>query len=168
MASFSVRVPDRLAVQFEVVAAARGGKSRVLRALMESAVQGAATLPEGEAGSPAGRSTKVTLRLKDADLAPLDEACADTGLRRTEWLVALARRRLHGQPQFNRAAAEGLLEARRDLRRLSVHLRELADFGGAGEGVSAEAIETVRLEVRGHLERLRQAIAGNLAYWDAA
>lgn len=168
MASFSVRVPDRLASQFEAVAAARGGKSRVLRVLMEGAVQGSAAVSEGVSESPAGRSTKITLRLKDADLVRLDAACVETGLRRTEWLVALARRRLHGTPQFDRAAAEGLLEARRELRRLSVNLRELVEAGRAGEGASAEALEALRLEVRAQLERVRAAIAGNLAYWDAA
>ena len=167
VAFIGVRLSDQLAARFEAVAASRGGKSKVLRALMESAVQGSAALLAGEPGSPAGRSTKVTLRLKDTDLVPLDAACTDTGLRRTEWLVALARRRLLGTPQFDRAAAEGLLEARRELRRLSVNLRELAEPGRTGEGASPEAIETLRLEVRAHLERLRQAIAGNLAYWDA-
>lgn len=168
MAFIGVRLSDQLAARFEAVAVSRGGKSKVLRALMESAVQGSVALPDGEAEVPSGRSTKITLRLKDADLVPLDAACADTGLRRTEWLVALARRRLHGTPQFDRAAAEGLLEARRELRRLSVNLRELAEPGRAGEGASAEALEALRREVRAQLERVRAAIAGNLAYWDTA
>ena len=167
MASLSVRVPDRLASRFEAFAAARGGKSKVLRALMESAVQDAAPLPADEPSAGPGRSSKVTLRLKEADLAPLDVACADAGLKRTEWLVALARRRLHSRPQFDRASAEALLETRRELRRLGVQLRDLADTERGGEEVSSATLEAMRVEVRGHLERVRQAIAGNLAYWDA-
>jgi hypothetical protein len=167
MAFISARIPDRLAAQFEAVAASRGGKSRLLRSLMESAVEGAGAAASMDApGSAAGRSTKITVRLRDEDLAPLEAACAETGLRRTEWLIALLRRRLHGRPQFDRSAAESLLEIRRELRRLGVNLREMSETNGAGEGASAE-LESWRAEVRQSLERVRQVVAGNLAYWAA-
>ena len=162
----SARIPDPLAARFEAFASSRGGKSRVLRTLMEAALQGSAPALK-PVGSPAGRSSKITLRLKDADLLGLDDACADTGLRRTEWIVALVRRRLSGRPQFDRASAATLLEARRELRRLGVNLREMAE-GPPGEGDAAAAqLEAMHTEVREQLERVRQAIAGNLAYWDA-
>ena len=166
MVSMSARIPDPLASRFEAFASSRGGKSRVLRALMEAAVQGAT--PVGEiAGSPAGRSSKITLRLKEEDLVALDGACADTGLRRTEWIVALVRRRFSGRPQFDRASAASLLEARRELRRLGVNLREVAEAPSAAGVQGAAELEALRSEVRLQLERVRQAIAGNLAYWDA-
>ena len=165
MASLSARIPDPLARRFEAFASSRGGKSRVLRALMEAAVTGGS--PVGEtAGSPSGRSSKVTLRLREDELAALDDACAEAGLRRTEWIVALVRRRLSGRPQFDRASAASLLETRRELRRLGVNLREMMDGPAAKDG-SLAGLEALRTEVREQLERVRQAIAGNLAYWDA-
>ncbi len=165
MASMSARIPDPLAARFEAFASSRGGKSRVLRALMQAALQGGTPMAE-VAGSPAGRSSKVTLRLKAEDLAALDAACAGAGLRRTEWIVALVRRRLSGRPQFDRASTASLLEVRRELRRLGVNLREMGEGTTSGL-VEAEELEALRAEVRRQLERVRQAIAGNLAYWDA-
>ena len=165
MASMSARIPDPLAARFEAFAASRGGKSRVLRALMEAALQGGTPVAE-VVGSPSGRSSKVTLRLKTEDLAALDDACADAGLRRTEWIVALVRRRLSGRPQLDRASASSLLEVRRELRRLGVNLREMGE-GPSSRPAEAAELEAVRGEVRQQLERVRQAIAGNLAYWDA-
>ena len=167
MAFIGSRIPDQLASRFEAYAASRGGKSRALRALMEGAVQGAGGA-ETEVGTAVGRSTKITLRLKEEDLAPLDAACADLKLRRTEWLVALLRRRLHGRPQFDAAGAQALLEVRREMRRIGVNLREMAEASRAGEGTSTETLEALRAEVRAHLEGVRQAIAGNLAYWDVS
>lgn len=161
----SARIPDPLASRFEAFASSRGGKSRVLRSLMEAALAGSVPMAE-VAGPPAGRSTKVTLRLREEDLSALDEACADAGLRRTEWIVALVRRRLSGRPQFDRASAASLLEARRELRRLGVNLREMAEGSGADQAAFA-GLEAFQAEVREQLERVRQAIAGNLAYWDA-
>ena len=166
MASMSARIPDPLAARFEAFASSRGGKSRVLRALMEAALQGG-TPALDLVGPPAGRSSKITLRLKDADLVALNEACADAGFRRTEWIVALVRRRLSGRAQFDRASAASLLEVRRELRRLGVNLREMAEASPGADERSAVQLEALRGEVREQLERVRQAIAGNLAYWDA-
>lgn len=165
MASLSARIPDSLAARFEAFAASRGGKSRVVRALMEAALQGGPPLAES-AGLASGKSAKVTLRLKAEDLSALDDACADAGLRRTEWIVALVRRRLSGRPQFDRGSAASLLEVRRELRRLGVNLREMSEGPSSGLAEAAE-LEALRAEVRRQLERVRQAVAGNLAYWDA-
>ena len=164
MASMSARIPDPLAARFDAFASSRGGKSRVLRALMEAALQGSTPVAE-VVGSAAGRSSKVTLRLREEDLSALDDACADTGLRRTEWIVALVRRRLSGRPQFDRASAASLLEARRELRRLGVNLREMAEASGDRGEPPAAQLEALRADVRAQLEGIRQAIAGNLAYW---
>ena len=166
MASMSARIPDPLALRFEAFASSRGGKSRVLRALMEAALQGSA--PGGDVSrSAAGRSSKVTLRLHEEDLAALDEACADARLLRTQWIVALVRRRLLGRPQFDHASAASLLEVRRELRRLGLSLRTMANASDDNGGPAVETVEAFRTEVRDHLERVRRAIGGNLAYWDA-
>ncbi len=165
MASLSARVPDPLAARFHAFASSRGGKSRVLRALIEQALEGSRP-DEQPPTAQTGRPSKVTLRLREDDVAALDEACADAGLLRTEWIVALVRRRLSGRPQFDRGAAASLLEARRELRRLGVNLREMAEGSGESGEVGAE-LEAFRIEVREQLERVRQAIAGNLAYWNA-
>ncbi|CAN7641454.1 plasmid mobilization relaxosome protein MobC [Phenylobacterium sp. LjRoot219] len=169
MAFIGFRVTDQLAARFEAVAATRGGKSRVLRAMVEAVTRS----PPGEGEGPGvsrGGSNKVTLRLKDEDLAALDAAAAEAGLRRTEWLVACARRRLTAKPQFSEAQALALLETRRELRRIGVNLRELARKMAEQDGATPAdiaAIQSFQSEVRAQLEGVRAAIDGNLEFWES-
>lgn len=169
MAFIGFRISDQLASRFEAVAATRGGKSRLLRAMVEAVTRSPPGDGEGP-GFPRGASKKVTLRLKDEDLAALDAAAAQAGLRRTEWLVSCARRRLSAKPQLSEGQALELLETRRELRRIGVNLRELARRLAEQDSASAAdvaAIQAFQSEVRQQLEGVRAAIDGNLVYWGA-
>lgn len=173
MAFFGVRLPDDLAARFDALASSRGGRSKLLRHILEAAVRGdGPALPEaGPAVRPRGRSAKVTIRLGDEDLRALDSACEGTGLRRTEWVVALLRTRLLDRPQLNRAEAEALLEIRRELRRIGVNLnqavRALHVSGGAEADRRAAELAAFQQEVRSQLEGVRAALDGDRAYWAA-
>lgn len=161
MAFIGFRCPDPLAARVHAAAATRGGISRYLRSLAEAAVG-------VEPASPAplrGRSTKLSVRIGEREAAQLDALAVETGLPRTQYVVALIRRRLQNRPSFDQRSAEALLEIRRELRRLGENFRELAGRGG-GEGVTPEELEALRLELRTHVEGVRAALAGNLAYWD--
>lgn len=171
MAFFGVRLSDDLAVRFDAFASSRGGRSKLLRQMIETVLRsGGAAVPAAEAEVRArGRSEKVTIRLRDEDLAALDKACRESGLRRTEWVVGLVRRRLLGRPQLSRAEAQALLDIRRDLRRIGVNLNQAVHAlhsGGGGEGgVSARDLMAFRQEVRAQLEGVRAALEGDLSYW---
>ena len=169
MAFIGFRISDQLASRFEAVAVTRGGKSRLLRAMVEAVTRAPPGAGVGT-GVPRGASRKVTLRLKDEDLVALDAAAAEAGLRRTEWLVACARRRLFATPQLSQQAAVDLLETRRELRRIGVNLRELARKLAEQDGASAAdvaRIEAFQREVREHLVGIRAMLAGNVLYWGA-
>lgn len=163
MAFIGFRCPDALAAKVHAAAADRGGVSRYLRGLAEGALELAPAAPL----APRGRSTKLSLRLGEREAAQLDAVAAEAGLRRTEYVTALIRRRLTRRPTFDRRSAESLLEIRRELRRLGENFRELAGRGG-GEGVTAAELEALRREVRGHVEQVRAVLEGSLAYWDEA
>ncbi len=171
MDRFTLRLPSDLARRFDAAAAGRGGRSRFLRSLMEAAAQ--APLPDAGPASPAARSCKLTLRLGKDDMALLEAEAARTGLSRTQWCVALIRRRLHGRPQFARAEALVLIEVQRELRRIGVNVNQIARALNTAvlEGAVLD-LETAQLsafadEIRGHLGGLREAFDGNLAYWAA-
>ena len=51
---------------------------------------------------------------------------AAVGLSRTQWSVALIRRRLRDRPQFSRPEALALIEVRRELRRIGVNINQIA------------------------------------------
>jgi len=170
MAFFGVRLSDDLAVRFDAFASSRGGRSKLLRQLIETVLRsgGAATpaVVEPEARAR-GRSEKVTIRLRDEDLAALDSVCRTAGLRRTEWVVGLVRRRLLGRPQLSRAEAQALLDIRRDLRRIGVNLNQaIHALHSRGEGAaSARELMAFRQEIRAQLEGVRAALEGDLSYW---
>ncbi len=168
MDRFTVRLPHDLARRFDAAAHDRGGRSSLLRRLIEASA--------AEAGGTAEtvpldlRTGKLTLRLGLDDLAALEAEAARVGLSRTRWVVALVRRRLHGGPQLSPPEAAAFLEVQRDLRRIGVnlnqvartlHMRARADASG-GE---AERVLAFATEVRGGLADLRRALEGNRDYW---
>jgi len=170
MAFFGVRLSDDLAVRFDAFASSRGGRSKLLRQMIETVLRGGGSAPPSAVESEArarGRSEKVTIRLRDEDLAALDIACRAAGLRRTEWVVGLVRRRLLGRPQLSRAEAQALLDIRRDLRRIGVNLNQAVHaLHTGGEGTaSAWELLAFRQEIRAQLEGVRAALEGDLSYW---
>lgn len=171
MDRFTVRLPPDLARRFDAVAGAYGGRSRLLRRLIEATVAEAA--PDGAPVPKPPLSEKLTLRLGVEDLAAVEAAAADVGLSRTQWVVALVRRRLHARPQLSPPEAAAFVEIQRDLRRIGVNLNQVARTlnATAPEG-RASVLELARIlafaeEVRGGLSGMRRAFEGNLDYWSA-
>src|SRR3546814_11149010 len=95
MAFFGLRLPDDLAARFDAKAIAAGGRSALLRKLIDGALEDA-----GEASSetalPRTRPTdRLQLRLMRADIVKPQAAAAAPGPKRADWLVELFGRRLH-------------------------------------------------------------------------
>ena len=172
MDRLTLRLPPDLARRFDAAAAGRGGRSRLLRQLMEGAAQ--IPLPEPVTAAPAGRSGKLTLRLGETDVALLEAEAAALGLSRTQWSVALIRRRLHHRPQLSRPEAFAFIEVQRELRRIGVNVNQIARALNTAvmEGTVLD-LEIAQLaafadDIRAHLTGLRGAFEGNLAYWSDA
>jgi hypothetical protein len=172
MDRLTLRLPPDLIRRFDAAAAGRGGRSRLLRRLMEDAAQ--APLPQPQGAAPAGRPGKLTLRLGEGDLALLEAEAASMGLSRTQWSVALIRRRLHRRPQLSHPEALAFIEVQRDLRRIGVNINQIARALNTAvlEGTVLD-LEIAQLavfaeDIRAHLSGLRGAFEGNLAYWSDA
>lgn len=169
MDRFTVRLPPDLARRFDAAASACGGRSRLLRRLIEAS---AADGDPRSGPAPAEPLTgKLTLRLGAADLAAVEAEATRAGLSRTQWVVALVRRRLHGQPQLSPSEAAAFIEIQRDLRRIGVNLNQIARTVNAtvpaGRAPDVDRVLAFAEEVRGGLSGLRRAFEGNLDYWSA-
>ena len=169
MDRITLRLSPDLARRFDAAAAGQGGRSRLLRRLMESAAR--APLPAAAQPSVMPRSGKLTLRLEAADLVLLEAEAARAGLARTQWATALIRRRLYDRPQLTRPEALALIEVRRELRRIGVNINQIARALNTAvmEGVVLE-VEIAQLgafqqEIGAWVEALGEAFQGNLAYW---
>lgn len=169
MDRLTVRLPPDLLRRLDAAAARQGGRSRLLRRLIEAAAH--ASLPAAEPAAVTGRMGKLTLRLAAADLAALEAEAGAVGLSRTQWTVALIRRRLHGRPQLSRPEAIAFIEVRRELRRIGVNVNQIARalntavLEGRVLDLELAQLGAFQAEIRVHLDGLRDAFEGNLAYW---
>ncbi|MFN3669576.1 MAG: plasmid mobilization relaxosome protein MobC [Brevundimonas sp.] len=171
MDRITVRLPPDLIRRFDAAAAGQGGRSRLLRRLVEDAARVGNPVPVVPGAG--GRSAKLTVRLSRDDLDTLEREAARVGLSRTQWTVALIRRRLHERPQFGPADAVTLIAIRRELRRIGVNVNQIARALNTAvlEG-SVLDLETAQLaafaeEIRAHVQALGEAFEGNLAYWSS-
>lgn len=172
MPHFSVRLDDDLAARFDAVAAGRGGRSRLLRRVIEDAAAGADDGVAIRRGGPS--SAKLTLRLTEADRAALEREARRVGLSRTQWAVALLRRRLHDRPQLTPPSAQAFIGVQRELRRIGVNVNQIARALNAavlpGRVLDLEIAQMEGLgdQIRDDLRGLRAVFEGDLGYWDAA
>lgn len=170
MANFNVRVPDALAARFDRWAGAHGGRSPALRHLMMKASAGSDDGAPGEA--LLARPTKLTVRLTHADAAGLRAVAMEDGLTPNAWVAAVVRRRLGGRPTFALADTRRLIGIQSELRRIGVNVNQIARalntavMEGRVLDTELGAVEALRFELRAHMADLREAFAGNLAYWD--
>ena len=169
MDRLTLRVPSDLIRRFDAAAASRGGRSRLLRRLMEEAAL--AALPEAVETSSARLSGKLGLRLTPADLTVLEAEAARAGMTRTQWTVALIRARLHHRPQLSHGDALALIEVQRELRRIGINVNQIARalntavMEGAVLDLEVAQLAAFSEEIRAHLVGVREALQGNLAYW---
>ena len=169
MDRLTVRLPIDLIRRFDAAAAGRGGRSRLLRRLIEGAAQ--AALPEVAAPSVDRLDAKLSLRLTSDDIALLELEAARMGLSRTQWTVALIRRRLHERPQLSPSEAIAFIGIQRELRRIGVNVNQIARalntavLEGKVLDLEVAQLADFAVEIRAHLGGVHDAFKGNLDYW---
>jgi hypothetical protein len=169
MDRITVRLPPDLIRRFDAAAAERGGRSQLLRRLVEGAAQ--ASLPEPVQAPSRRPSGKLTLRLADADLTLLTAEAEAAGLSRTQWSVGLIRARLHRRPQLTPVEAVALIEIRRELRRIGVNINQIARalktavMEGQVLDLELAQLGAFQAELGAWVEAVGDAFRGNLDYW---
>ena len=176
MAVFNVRLPDDLAARFDAIAIPSGGRSAVLRKLIDTALRN--TADNASIAKPVrGRTTdRVEIRLAREDIEQLDAAADARGLKRTEWLVMLLRRRLHATSPPPRADRVLIAQSWRELNRIGINLNQAVHALHAATMVDsrldlareAARVASFRDEVTDQLRVLGRALKGDMTYWDTA
>jgi hypothetical protein len=168
----SVRVPDDLAARFDAAAEPVGGRSALLFRLVDSAAV------EAPNPSPTARTRRnarrLMVRLAAPEAAHVTRESAAFGMPPATWIAALVRRHATGKPRFARPDELALLAIQGELRRVGVNVNQIARalntavLEGRVLDLELAYLGDLRREMRGHMEGLREAFAGNLAYWDDA
>lgn len=105
------------------------------------------------------------------DMALLEVEAARTGLSRTQWTVALIRRRLHERPQLSPSEAIAFVGIQRELRRIGVNVNQIARalntavLEGKVLDLEVAQLADFATEIRAHLVGVQDAFRGNLDYW---
>ena len=171
MAFFGLRLPDDLAARFDAMAASRGGRSALLRGLVDEALR--TNADDVVVPAPRERTTgRVEVRLTPSDLALLDAAAEARGLKRTEWIVALLRRRLFGKAPPPRPDRAAIAQSWRELNRIGINLNQAvhalhaATMVDSGLDLAREAarVASFRDDVDKKLAALGQALKGAASY----
>ena len=173
MAVFNVRLPDDLAARFDAIAIPSGGRSAVLRKLIDTALRDSADAPIVQPVR-ARATDRVEIRLAGEDIVRLDAAADARGLKRTEWLVMLLRRRLYATSPPPRADRVLIAQSWRELNRIGINLNQAVHALHAATMVDsrldlareAARVASFRDEVTEQLRVLGRALKGDMAYWD--
>jgi len=167
MPTLTLRVSDELALQFASLAATEGGKSALIRRLLEGAVGASESKRAPVAiGSP----QKVTVRFRESELRQLGELASARGMTRTQWIASLVRSRLGAPAQQSDGEREALRAIARELNRIGGNINQIARTANAGEGGSAERAKSGLDDARVALEalqgELKDVLERTSTYWE--
>ncbi len=169
MAFLGFYVSDELARRFGAIAGAHGGKSALLRRMVENVV-GLPSVPQVSDG--AGQSEKVTVRFRPSELALLAEAAA-RGMNRTQWISSLVRARLGLGLQLSAGERDELRTIARELNRIGGNINQLARAAntqvreGREVAIDSEVLREAAIVVREAVSEFRTAVGKSAGYWDA-
>ncbi|WP_257542337.1 MULTISPECIES: mobilization protein [Sphingomonadaceae] len=172
MTFFGVRLPADLARRFDRVAAGQGGRSVLLRKVIERATADAGEA-EAPAAGPVRRSRRVEIRLSDEELTLLDQAAAERGLTRNVWVATLVQHRLRDDTPPALPERQALADAWRQIRRVglninqAVHALHSATMTDSRLDLAREAarVAAMREDVAEQTRAIGQALKGDLSYW---
>ena len=169
MSSFTFLVPDAQAARFDRIAEGQGGRSALLRRLVAAVIDSEGSSPTVEVAPRAGPADqRIELLLTEAEVAAIGRLAGDRGMKRSAWLVALVRRRLHRAPEPPLPEAKSLEGIRSELRRIGVNINQIvqAHHFGQGDPADIRQIEAAMSGIRALVAAVGAARRGDLAYWE--
>jgi len=170
MAFLGFHIDDALAERFTAMAAHEGGKSALMRRLVEQAL-GSGKAPV-QATVPAGAACKVTIRLSEGELQLLAAIAAQRGMNRTQWIASLVRARLGSSVQQTHDERQALREVARELSRIGGNINQIAHAAnldrliGGSVKIEAGALREASVRIETALAELRVALKRNADYWE--
>lgn len=171
----TVRVDRATLAAFDALAEGRGGRSGLLRSLLDQAMGQVADTPRiAPRAEPAGN--RVTFRLTDAEVAVLDVRAAERGVGRAGWVKALTRRHIGLKGHVDDGLRDALAPIRMQLQRIGRNLNQAMKAGNAAmmadSGLQIERelrrIIDMREEINAQVAALGEALRGDATFWQVA
>ena len=158
--------------RFDALAGAEGGKSALLRRMLEAVV---GQVPDARSRPVAGGvSEKITVRFRRSERAVIADSAAARGLTRTAWVASLVRAQIGLGLPLSVGEEEALRAIARELNRVGGNVNQLARAANAqaaaGKPVSIdpEILQEASAAVREATSELRQVLGRVAGSWQAA
>src|SRR3974377_1863623 len=124
MAFMGFQIDDALAEKCAAMAVSEGGKSALMRRLVEQAIGDGRSLKKE--ALPTRASRKVTIRLSESELQLLAAGAPQRGMPRTQWIASLVRTRLGFHVQQTHDEGQALRAVARELNRIGGNINQIA------------------------------------------
>ncbi|MCH4894973.1 hypothetical protein GO308_17865 [Sphingomonas sp. SFZ2018-12] len=171
----TARVDRDLLAAFDALAEGRGGRSALLRSILQQALKQVADAPRiAPRADPAGN--RVSLTFTSAEAAVLDHRAAERGVDRAGWIKALVRRHIALKGTVDDGMRDAIAPIRMQLQRIGRNLNQAMKAGNAAmmadSGLQIELelrrIADMREEINGQIAALAEVLRGETAFWQVA
>ena len=174
-AMLTARVDRALLADFDALAEGRGGRSALLRAVLQQALAQVSDTPRiAPRGEIAGN--RVSLRFTDAEAAVLDHRSVERGIDRAGWIKALVRRHIALKSGVDDGLRDAVAPIRMQLQRIGRNLNQAMKAGNAammadsGLQIDRELrrIADMREEINEQIASLADVLRGEAVFWEVA
>ena len=171
----SVRVEIEALAALDAIAVARGGRSVLVRQLIDQALQDSAIRPVIDRSEGAARN-RVSLRFTDVEIAVIEVRASQRSTDRAGWIKALVRRHIGLKGRVDDGLLAELSPIRMQLLRIGRNLNQAmkaantAMLETSDKQIEPELhrIAEMRMEISEQVAGVGDAMRGDASYWTVA
>lgn len=173
-AMLSVRVDADALTAFDSFAVGRGGRSALVRQMIERTLQESAARPHIDRPEGAARN-RVSLRFTEVEIAVIAHRASQRSTDHAGWIKALVRRHLALKSRVDDGLLAELAPIRMQLLRIGRNLNQAMKAANAamletGDKIEPELrrIADMRMEISEQVTAVGDAMRGDASYWAVA
>jgi hypothetical protein len=175
MTRLVARIDAGVLAAFDAYAEGRGGRSAVLRQLVEQAAQASEDSPRVEPPDGAS-SNRIQISFTDTELAVITHRASQRSTDRSRWIKALVRRHLALKSRVDDGLLAELAPIRMQLLRIGRNLNQamkaanasMLETGDKQIEPELRRIADMRMEISEQVTAVGDAMRGDASYWTVA
>jgi len=175
MVRLSARIDADALASFDALAEGRGGRSALLRQMIEQFAASHADMPL-VAKDDTVPNHRVSLTFTDSECAVIAYRAAQRSTNRSAWIKALVRRHIGLKSRVDDGLLAELAPIRMQLLRIGRNLNQamkvanlkMMEDGDRKAGRELKRIADMRLEIAEQIAAVGEAMRGDAAYWTVA
>ena len=171
-AMLSIRLDASVLVALDSFAVGRGGRSAIMRQMIEQMLEENIGRPVIERPEGAA-SNRVSLRFTDAEIAVIEYRASQRSTNRSGWIKALVRRHIALKSRVDDGLLNELAPIRMQLLRIGRNLNQamkaanlrMMEDGDKQIGNDLRRIADMRMEISEQVAAVGEAMRGDASYW---